>query len=189
MVLNGKVIHYRSPFPDHTFLIPSQFLPVSSLPPMDDHSARHGLALRHTHQSEDNSKKAATFSLPGASLVVRVRTCLHINKLANWREMMNRFTKSCAIAVALAVPALANASLQVEKLTEDKVVITYETAVVATESGRAELERKIRKMAERVCGSQNLRMAGTLTQLQANRACYDTAVAEAMATVQKTITG
>lgn len=102
---------------------------------------------------------------------------------------MNRFTKSCAIAVALAVPALANASLQVEKLTEDKVVITYETAVVATESGRAELERKIRKMAERVCGSQNLRMAGTLTQLQANRACYDTAVAEAMATVQKTITG
>lgn len=102
---------------------------------------------------------------------------------------MNRFTKSCAIAAALAVPALANASLQVEKLAEDKVVITYETAAIATESGRAELERKIRKMAERVCGSQKLRMAGTLAQLQANRVCYDNAVANAMATVQKTITG
>ncbi len=102
---------------------------------------------------------------------------------------MKNFTKSCAVAVALAVPAFANASLQVEELAEDKVVITYETATLATASGRAELERKVRKMAEKVCGSQNLRMTGSLAQWQKNRACYDDAVASAMASIEKQITG
>lgn len=102
---------------------------------------------------------------------------------------MNLFTKSCAIAAALAVPALANASLQVEQEAEDKVVITYETAAAATELGRAELERKVRQMAEKVCGSQELRITGSLSQLQENRACYENAVASAMATIGKSVAG
>ncbi|MCI5107338.1 MAG: UrcA family protein [Pseudomonadales bacterium] len=100
---------------------------------------------------------------------------------------MRGFTKSCAIAVALAVPAFANASLQVEELAEDTVVIMYETAAASTETGRAELERKVRRMARKVCGSQKLRMAGTITQWQINRSCYNEAVANAIESIENTL--
>ena len=98
---------------------------------------------------------------------------------------MFRFTKSCAIAAALAVPAIANADVKVEQLAEDKVVITYESAEATSETGRAELERKVRKQARKVCGSQKLRISGSMAQWQKNRACYADAVASAMATIEK----
>ena len=64
---------------------------------------------------------------------------------------MNRLIKSFAVAIVFAAPALAFASIEVQQLDEDKVSIMYNTAEAATDLGRAELEREVRRVAEQVC--------------------------------------
>ena len=51
---------------------------------------------------------------------------------------------------------------------------------------RIELESQIRLAAEQVCGSQNLRRAGSIRQVVKNRNCYQKAVAGALDSIKAT---
>lgn len=102
---------------------------------------------------------------------------------------MNRLIRSFSLAVAIAVPSLSFASVEVQQIDEGKVSIVYNTEDASTEVGRAELELQVRRVAEKICGSQQLRIAGSLTQVQENRACYETAVSSAMEKIKKSATG
>ena len=58
--------------------------------------------------------------------------------------------------------------------------VSFHRSDLATEDGRAIVERRIKRAAENVCGSQNLREVGSLSIVARNRECYDGAVAQAM---------
>ena len=60
------------------------------------------------------------------------------------------------------------------------VTVTYSRAELATADGRAYVERRIRKAAEKVCGSRDLRIAGSLYIVARSEACYDDALAKGM---------
>ncbi|MBL6746429.1 MAG: UrcA family protein [Pseudomonadales bacterium] len=93
---------------------------------------------------------------------------------------MRKHIYSIAVAVAFAVPTLASADVEVETIDESKVIVSYELTEAATAKGRAQLERQIKRAAERVCGPQDLRRAGTLAEMMNNRACLKESVASAM---------
>lgn len=86
--------------------------------------------------------------------------------------------------VALAIPAIASADIESSKPVENKVSVTYNTGDAATNYGRVELERQIRRAAEKVCGPQDLKQAISIGQAVKNRNCYDKAVTKAMNSVQ-----
>lgn len=90
---------------------------------------------------------------------------------------------SIAVAIAFATPTLASADVAIQSIEEDKVLVSYDLKAVASEKGRAELERQVRRAAGRVCGPRNLREAGSLTAMRHNRSCFRAAVAKAMETV------
>lgn len=102
---------------------------------------------------------------------------------------MNRLIKSFAVAIAVTLPVVASASVEVKQIEEDKVSILYNKAAATTDSYRAELERQVRQVAEQVCGSQELRLAGSLRQLQDNKECFATAVSSALKEIEKSIMG
>lgn len=58
--------------------------------------------------------------------------------------------------------------------------IEYERGELATQAGRQTLERRIENAAERVCGSRDFREVGSLRLVAQNRACFDTAVNDAL---------
>lgn len=90
---------------------------------------------------------------------------------------------SIVVATAFAIPTLASAEVEIQSIEADKVLVSYDLKAVATEKGRAELERQVRRAAGRVCGPRNLREAGSLTAMRHNRSCFNAAVAKAMESV------
>ena len=60
------------------------------------------------------------------------------------------------------------------------VTLTYAASELDTAAGRAALERKVERAAEKVCGPLNYRDAGGLSRLSKNEACYENALAEGM---------
>ncbi len=97
--------------------------------------------------------------------------------------------KSILSATALAVTAgisINAAAGQVdETLVEGAAVpskaVTFSRAELATTEGRDAVERQIRNAAEAVCGSRDVRIAGSLSVLAENEECYERAVNDAMA--------
>lgn len=87
---------------------------------------------------------------------------------------------SIAVAAAFAVPSLASADVEIESVDENKVLVSYDLEEVSTEKGRAEIERQIRRAADRVCGPRTVREAGSFTASIRNRNCFKAAVADAM---------
>jgi UrcA family protein len=96
---------------------------------------------------------------------------------------MRKQIYSIAIVAAFAVPSLASADVEIEKVEENKVVVSYSPEEVSSVLGRVELERQIHLAATEVCGPQRLSKAGSLEEYVDNRACFKEAVAKAMAKV------
>ena len=90
---------------------------------------------------------------------------------------------SIAAAAVFAIPTLANADVEIEPIDEGKVILTYDLKEISSNSGREELERQIRRAADQVCGSRNVREAGNLQQVRHNRACYKDAVTSALKSI------
>jgi UrcA family protein len=61
--------------------------------------------------------------------------------------------------------------------------VSFERSELATAEGRAMVERRIRRAARLVCGSDDHHVAGTLHAVARNEACYDRAVEKAMAQI------
>lgn len=93
---------------------------------------------------------------------------------------MKKIIVSMAAVCAFSVPMLASADETKVGTVEQQVKITYSPQMAATAEGRKQLERRIRQAAKEVCGPQDQRRAGSVTQMTANRLCYRQAVAEAM---------
>jgi UrcA family protein len=93
---------------------------------------------------------------------------------------MKKQIVSIVVAVAFAVPILASAHVEIEKLEENKVVVSYNPQEASTAAGRVELERQIRRAAAEVCGPQRLGKAGSLAEFVVNRACFKETLTKAM---------
>jgi len=100
---------------------------------------------------------------------------------------MRKQILSIALAGAFAIPTLAGADTEIQTIEEGKVLVSYSLEEVSTEKGRAEVERQIRRAADRVCGPRTVRAAGSLTAVSNNRNCFKTAVAEAMRTLESRV--
>ena len=96
---------------------------------------------------------------------------------------MNKLIKPLTIILAITIPAIASADIKLAQLAENEIRVTYNVDDTATNYGRVELERQIQRAAEKVCGAQNLRKAGSIRQVLKNRNCYDKAMADAMNSV------
>lgn len=96
---------------------------------------------------------------------------------------MNTFIKPLTLVMALTIPALASATIGSDQLSEDQVRITYNAYDVKTDNGRVELERQIRRAAEKVCGAQRLMDTRSMIELRANRSCFNKAVEGTLAQV------
>lgn len=96
---------------------------------------------------------------------------------------MKKQIVSIVVAVAFAVPALASAHVEIEKVEENKVVVSYDLQEASTAPGRVELERQIRRAAAEVCGPQRLGSAGSLAEFVSNRACFEETLIKAMSKV------
>ncbi len=98
---------------------------------------------------------------------------------------MNKFVKPFVCLVALAIPALASATVQSDVISIQEVKITYDPSEVITNYGFAEVERKIRDAAEKVCGlpGKTSGRNGTIRQMMESRQCYEQAVSTALSEV------
>ncbi len=96
--------------------------------------------------------------------------------------------KSILSAAALAVTAGISTGALADQLDETVVegialptkTVSFSRAELATVEGRETIERKIRNAAEAVCGSRDMRIAGSLAVAADNEACYEDAVAQGM---------
>jgi len=85
---------------------------------------------------------------------------------------MRKLIKPTMFVMAFAIPAMASATVNSSQLSENQVEITYNSDDVRTESGRVELERQVRRAAEKVCGAQRLSESRSIRQLRENRNCF-----------------
>lgn len=99
---------------------------------------------------------------------------------------MNKLIKPFAFIMAFTIPAIASADVEVNQIAEDEVRISYSAEEAATALGRAELERQIRRAAEKVCGAQGLSRAGSVRQFIENRNCYEKTVSDALKSITTT---
>ena len=81
------------------------------------------------------------------------------------------------------MPSMAAGDVEIQTIEEDKMLVSYDVKDMATEEGRAEIERQIRRAADQICGPRNTREAGSFEQSRHNRDCFKAAVASAMETV------
>lgn len=96
--------------------------------------------------------------------------------------------KSILSAAALAVTAGLSTGAAASQLDETVVEgiavptasVSFSRAELATTEGRATVERKVRNAAEAVCGSRDLRIAGSLAAAARNETCYEEAVSQGM---------
>ncbi len=80
---------------------------------------------------------------------------------------MKNIIKSTAVALAIVGSASAFAG------NYDSQTVRYSADELNTERGRAAVYRELRLAVEAVCGSTNLRKAGSLYNKQQNEACVD----------------
>ncbi|MFT4862963.1 MAG: UrcA family protein [Pseudohongiellaceae bacterium] len=93
---------------------------------------------------------------------------------------MKKFIAMSTFMLAVTVPGLASAEVEMGEVTQGAVHITYNASDLASQYGRDRLETLIRRAAEKVCGSSYYRVAGSLSQAAENRKCYDEAVEKAL---------
>lgn len=91
---------------------------------------------------------------------------------------------AAALAVTAGISVNAAAGQMDETLVEAKGVpsatVSFYRAELGTAEGRAKVEREIRNAAEEVCGSRDVRIAGSIAVAARNEACYEDALAQGM---------
>ena len=98
---------------------------------------------------------------------------------------MKKLLVPTALFVATSAPALLFANIEPTQVAEDKIKIEYKAEDLRSDLGRKEIEKQIRRAAEKVCGEQDLRRAGSLSQVSENRRCYARAVKSGMDALAK----
>ena len=94
--------------------------------------------------------------------------------------MMNTFF-AVTVATTLAIPMTAAAKL---KTTEAAVSVNFSDLDLSSTEGQEVLEGRLKQAAKSVCGSTNVKIAGSLANARANRACFKAALADAKASVE-----
>lgn len=97
---------------------------------------------------------------------------------------MNKLIKPFAFIMALAIPAIASANVELSQVTENEIVVSYNAHMTTTKSGLVELEHQVRLAAEKICGPQNLSRTGDMRRWLENRNCYEQAVANALYSIK-----
>ena len=103
-------------------------------------------------------------------------------------RFINRTTLSAAaLAVSLGTIMSANAEQVNETFVQAPGVrseaVTYSHTELASDAGRAAVERRIEKAAEKVCGLESYSIHGSLSRYGKAKECYGQAVAQAMSEV------
>ena len=93
---------------------------------------------------------------------------------------MKKLLVPTALLIATSLPSFLYADVEQTQVAEDKIKIAYKAEDTRSELGRKEIEKQIREAAEKVCGEQDLRRAGSLGQVSENRRCYAKAVESGM---------
>jgi len=107
--------------------------------------------------------------------------------------MKNASMKSLVTATALSLGVIFASQASAEAIQEQampsraiethSISIAYTGSDVATDEGRENLNRKIKRAAQQVCGSTNPRQAGGLKLASRNRQCYESAMKSALSQV------
>ena len=84
-----------------------------------------------------------------------------------------------AMTLALTIPAAANAAM-IKGYDENSVVVNTEAFNLSSSTGQEMLYERLKTAARQVCGSTNLREAGSLERVLDNRTCYQDALAQAV---------
>ena len=103
------------------------------------------------------------------------------------RQSFKYSLAATALGVVLGVSAGASAdtmdSTVVHASALPTEVVTYKRSELATDEGRAAVERRLRHAAEGVCGSTDLRIAGSLSAVADRQQCAKQAVDRAMSQI------
>lgn len=70
------------------------------------------------------------------------------------------------------------------KSTGDAVRVDISDLDVTTTDGRAMMEHRLKRAAKEVCGSQDVKRAGSLANARANRACFNESLSQAINSVE-----
>ncbi|HAU23592.1 MAG TPA: hypothetical protein DCX09_02835 [Gammaproteobacteria bacterium] len=93
---------------------------------------------------------------------------------------MKKLIAPAFMPIANSFSPLVFGDVEKSEISLDKIKITFSTEDARTELGRKEIEKQIRKAAEQVCGEQELRRVGSLTQVAENRRFYARAIQSGM---------
>lgn len=101
--------------------------------------------------------------------------------------VVNNILPAALLSLAVVMSASADAGQVDEAVVQDPSLpartVTFLRSELSTAEGRAGVERRIRRAARLVCGSDNHRIVGTLHAVARNEACYKRALNEAMAQI------
>jgi len=105
--------------------------------------------------------------------------------------MNSQIIKSTLAAATLAVGAVVTSGASAEAMDSTLVrapavpstVVSYKRSELASAEGLAAVERRLRHAAESVCGSTDLRIAGSLSRVAERQECANRAVDHAMSQI------
>jgi len=96
-------------------------------------------------------------------------------------NVVRSFLLGAAVAL-FAIPVVGAATPQVNDSAENVVSVSYADLNVSSEAGLASLYSRLRGASSAACGPQySIRDAGSLRQLNENRACYDEVLSKLVA--------
>jgi UrcA family protein len=90
---------------------------------------------------------------------------------------MKSIISATTITLVLALTGAAQAAVI---QSNDSVTVNTSELNLTTAEGRNALESRLRKAASKVCGSTSLRIVGSVSRLQENKACYKATLAKAL---------
>lgn len=93
------------------------------------------------------------------------------------RTMKDTLKIAAIIIAACTIPGLASANLDV---VTEQVTVSFGELDLTNESGQKALYRRLKAAASRVCGPTRLLLAGSVSRVAQNRACYNDAMEDAL---------
>ena len=94
---------------------------------------------------------------------------------------MSKILSTGIVALALTLSMGASAAI---KGTDLAVRVDVQDLDLTTVQGKQVLHARLKRAAKQVCGSQDVRTAGSLENARTNRACYNEALAGAVQSVE-----
>jgi UrcA family protein len=90
------------------------------------------------------------------------------------------------VCLSCSVPIIASAAIKTPAEDERSANVSIADLNMLDEQGVEEAYRRLRRASRRVCGSQNLTLAGSLKQRQLNQQCYAETLTNAVQDVSNT---